>query len=111
MQAGFHVIGDAAMDAIVARAPRSRPTPSARHRVRALRHRLEHAEMLDLDQIAVLAHLGVVASVQPAFDAAWGGATGMYVDRLGPDRGAAAQPVTPPWPPPGSRSCSGPTRR
>jgi predicted amidohydrolase YtcJ len=30
--------------------------------------------------------------VQPAFDAAWGGPAGMYVDRLGPDRGVALNP-------------------
>ena len=36
-----------------------------------------------------LARLGVVASVQPAFDALWGGPDGMYAERLG-DRVARA---------------------
>jgi len=49
--------------------------------------------MVDPDQIAVLADLGVVASVQPAFDAAWGGPEGMYVDRLGPDRASHLNPL------------------
>jgi predicted amidohydrolase YtcJ len=93
VQAGFHVIGDAAMDAIV-QGLRHAADSVGPARVRAAGHRLEHAEMLDLDQIAVLAHLGVVASVQPAFDAAWGGPTGMYVDRLGPDRGPRLNPYS-----------------
>jgi predicted amidohydrolase YtcJ len=33
-----------------------------------------------------------VASVQPAFDAAWGGATGMYATRLGAARAATLNP-------------------
>jgi predicted amidohydrolase YtcJ len=36
--------------------------------------------------------LGMVASVQPAFDAAWGGAAGMYARRLGTDRALACNP-------------------
>ena len=93
MQAGFHVIGDAAMDAIV-HGLRIAADTVGLDRVRRARHRLEHAEMLDLDQIAALATLGVLASVQPAFDAAWGGSTGMYVDRLGPTRGPALNPFS-----------------
>lgn len=91
VQAGFHVIGDAAMDAVVA-GLRAASEAVGRERVQAAGHRLEHAEMLDAGQIAVLADLGIVASVQPAFDAAWGGPEGMYVDRLGPDRGARLNP-------------------
>jgi predicted amidohydrolase YtcJ len=91
VQAGFHVIGDAAMDAVVA-GLRAAADKAGVERVRALRHRLEHAEMLDADGIATLAHLGVIASVQPSFDAFWGGTEGMYVDRLGPDRGPGLNP-------------------
>jgi len=91
VQAGFHVIGDAAMDAIVA-GLRAAAADVGADAVRALRHRLEHAEMLDADQIAALADLGVVASVQPAFDSAWGGEHGMYVDRLGAARGPGLNP-------------------
>ena len=40
-----------------------------------------------------LVRLGVVASVQPAFDAEWGGTDGMYAARLGASAGADAQPV------------------
>ena len=38
--------------------------------------------MVDAEGIATLVRLGVVASVQPAFDAAWGGTDGMYAARL-----------------------------
>ncbi|CAB4849976.1 unannotated protein [freshwater metagenome] len=88
---GFHVIGDAAMDVVV-RALRAAEDSVGAQRMRALRHRLEHVEMIDAAQIAVLADLGVIASVQPAFDAAWGGTSGMYADRLGLDRGAELNP-------------------
>jgi predicted amidohydrolase YtcJ len=91
VQAGFHVIGDAAADAMVAglREAAARvgvPGPDRPP------HRVEHLEMLDPDQARELAALGVVASVQPLFDAYWGGPTGMYVERLGPERAAPMNP-------------------
>ena len=48
--------------------------------------------MVDAPEMATLAELGVVASVQPVFDAWWGGPSGMYVDRLGADRARAMNP-------------------
>ena len=36
--------------------------------------------------LAQMAELGVVASVQPVFDALWGGPGGMYEQRLGRER-------------------------
>ncbi len=59
----------------------------------AARHRLEHVEMPDPGHIATLARLGVHASVQPVFDALWGGADGMYTQRLGPQRALAMNPL------------------
>ncbi|NUP33788.1 MAG: amidohydrolase family protein, partial [Streptomycetaceae bacterium] len=38
------------------------------------------------------AELGLVASVQPGFDAAWGGPDGMYARRLGAERAATLNP-------------------
>jgi predicted amidohydrolase YtcJ len=55
-------------------------------RIRAARHRLEHVEMISDPDIATLAELGVLASVQPAFDAAWGKPGELYEQRLGSDR-------------------------
>jgi predicted amidohydrolase YtcJ len=56
------------------------------------RHRLEHLEMVSRDGIERLVRLGVGASVQPAFDAFWGGETGMYVERLGAERASTMNP-------------------
>lgn len=91
MQAGFHVIGDAAMatllegfDAAAAKVGRD-----ALHRIG---HRVEHAEMIPAGGIQRLLDFGLVASVQPAFDAAWGGPDGMYVERLGPERAQTMNP-------------------
>lgn len=89
--AGFHAIGDAAIGAVVAgfsAAVRVVGTDA----VRAGGHRIEHVELPDPQMIATMARLGITASVQPAFDAAWGGADGMYASRLGADRAAPMNP-------------------
>jgi predicted amidohydrolase YtcJ len=41
-----------------------------------------------------MVHHGVHASVQPAFDAAWGGPNGMYAARIGRARALAANPLS-----------------
>lgn len=82
LQAGFHVIGDAAVAEVVAGFLRAEQVVGERALV-AARHRLEHLEMVTGEQADVLARLGVVASVQPRFDAYWGGPDGMYAQRLG----------------------------
>jgi predicted amidohydrolase YtcJ len=91
VQAGFHVIGDAAVEAIVegfALAEAAVGLDALAER----RHRLEHLEMVDATQAAALARWGVVASVQPLFDAAWGGVDGMYAARLGAERALRMNP-------------------
>ncbi|MFM1964329.1 MAG: hypothetical protein RL134_54 [Actinomycetota bacterium] len=90
-QAGFHVIGDAATE-IIAAGIRRAASEVGVDAIRGARHRLEHLEMLTEAHMALLADLGVVASVQPAFDAAWGGPSGMYAQRLGPARAATLNP-------------------
>ncbi|MGW5351136.1 amidohydrolase [Streptomyces sp. NPDC004031] len=92
VQAGFHAIGDAAVDTVVA-GVRAAAADAGLDRVRALRHRVEHAELLSPDAIAAFAEFGLVASVQPAFDATWGGPDGMYAQRLGAERAAALNPL------------------
>ncbi len=91
LQAGFHVIGDAAV-AEVAEGFRLAEKTVGRRALAARYHRLEHVEMIDVEQARALAGWGVVASVQPQFDAEWGGAHGMYVDRLGAERAAKLNP-------------------
>jgi predicted amidohydrolase YtcJ len=49
--------------------------------------------MVTEEQGAQLASWGVVASMQPVFDALWGGTDGMYVQRLG-ERGASLNPFS-----------------
>lgn len=91
LQAGFHAIGDAAVSAVVDGVRRAAETVGLA-RVRAARHRVEHAEMLTPETIAAFAELGLTASVQPAFDAAWGGEDGMYARRLGAERARTLNP-------------------
>ncbi|MFI5670765.1 amidohydrolase [Streptomyces sp. NPDC051704] len=91
LQAGFHAIGDAALTAVV-EGVRAAAEKVGLARVRAARHRIEHAEMMTPATIAAFADLGLTASVQPAFDAAWGGEEGMYADRLGAERARTLNP-------------------
>lgn len=88
LQGGFHVIGDAA-SSMVTRALRRAADEVGAEAMRRSGHRLEHAEMLSDADIAALADYGVSASMQPMFDALWGGTDGMYEQRLGAERTAA----------------------
>jgi predicted amidohydrolase YtcJ len=89
--AGFHVIGDAAVTAAVTALGRVVDEFGA-PAVARCGHRLEHLEMVSAEQAAQLGSWGVVASMQPNFDALWGGEDGMYVQRLGVDRGTELNP-------------------
>jgi hypothetical protein len=83
LQAGFHVIGDAAVDQVLtafefATEQLGRPA--------GVGSRLEHVEMVsDPNRLAAS---GLIASMQPAFDATWGGSQDMYATRLGVERAA-----------------------
>ncbi len=92
VQSGFHVIGDAGLDLVLEGYVRAAELVGE-DVVRASRPRLEHAEMVDAAGVATMARLGIGASVQPTFDAYWGGREGMYAARLGPDRGVATNPL------------------
>ncbi len=83
LQSGFHVIGDAAVDQVLdayalVSAELVRPAGAGQ--------RLEHVEMVR--EPARLAASGLMASMQPMFDALWGGERGMYATRLGAQRAA-----------------------
>ncbi|MDP7724480.1 amidohydrolase [Mycobacterium sp. TY814] len=90
--AGFHVIGDAAVSAVVDAFERVVDDLGVAAVARC-GHRLEHLEMVDAEQAAKLGAWGVIASMQPNFDALWGGRDGMYAQRLGPDRGCRLNPL------------------
>jgi predicted amidohydrolase YtcJ len=81
MQAGFHAIGDAAVDQVLdavelVSTRLGRPIGAG--------HRIEHAEYVR--DPARLAASGLTASMQPCLGALWGGADGMYAQRLGAER-------------------------
>lgn len=87
LQAGFHCIGDHGV-AVAVEGLRRAAAELGAEAVRAARHRLEHLEMCSADDFATLADLGVYASMQPTFDAWWGGPDGLYEHRVG-DRSRA----------------------
>lgn len=90
--AGFHVIGDAAVGAVVDALDGVVERFGA-PAVARCGHRLEHLEMVSAEQAAKLGSWGIVGSMQPGFDALWGGADGMYARRLGPQRAAGLNPL------------------
>ncbi len=85
LQAGFHAIGDAAVDQVLdafeAAGTRLGKPVGAAH---GAGHRIEHVEFVH--DPARLATSGLTASMQPCFDALWGGPDGMYAARLGAER-------------------------
>jgi predicted amidohydrolase YtcJ len=91
ISAGFHVIGDAAVTTVVQALGRVVDEFGA-PAVARCGHRLEHLEMVTADQAAQLGAWGIIASMQPHFDALWGGPHGMYAQRLGADRAAGLNP-------------------
>jgi predicted amidohydrolase YtcJ len=85
LQAGFHVIGDRAVAEVLAGFRQAAQVVGTAAIVQG-RHRLEHLEMVEPDQMRLLGELGITASVQPSFDALWGGADSLYAQRLGVER-------------------------
>ena len=83
MQAGFHAIGDAAVDQVLDAVELAGERLG---RAAGPGHRIEHVEFLHDPHR--LAKSGLVASMQPCFDAEWGGPDGMYAQRLGIERAA-----------------------
>ncbi|MEV4465536.1 amidohydrolase family protein [Micromonospora echinofusca] len=92
VQGGFHAIGDAAI-ATVLEGFAGAAQRLGTDRVRAARHRIEHAEIMNKRLIAGFVEYGIVASMQPAFDRLWGGAGRMYESRLGLDRSLESNPM------------------
>ena len=85
LQAGFHVIGDAGLDAALDALDLA-AAEVGEQRVRAAGHRFEHVECADAAAISRLAHYSVTVSAQPVFDALWGGEDRLYQQRLGSRR-------------------------
>jgi predicted amidohydrolase YtcJ len=92
LQAGFHAIGDAAIETVLD----GFGIAAKQVGVDVLRegaHRIEHVELADKAMIARFVEYGLVASVQPVFDLLWGGPDRMYAQRLGVDRAMASNPI------------------
>lgn len=78
-QLAFHAIGPRAIDVVLDAYERALDRqPRFDHR-----HRIEHFELATDAQIRRARDLGVVISMQPAFEWYWGGPDGMYAARLG----------------------------
>lgn len=94
LQVGVHAIGDRAIEQVLAVWERVYHALDSRERrhFRARRHRIEHFEVVTTSQVERAAMLGLAASVQPAFDATWGGPGGLYEQRLGRERAASMNP-------------------
>lgn len=90
VQGGFHAIGDGAMDIAIEGLHKAAAQVGI-EKLRAAKHRLEHAEMPTASAIKQLSHFAVTASVQPVFDALWG-KDDLYAARLGADRARAMNP-------------------
>ena len=87
LQAGFHCIGDRAVAEVVD-GFRTAAAVLGTSALVAARHRLEHVEMASKEDMVTLGEFGVTASMQPMFDALWGGPGSVYAQRLGEDRAA-----------------------
>jgi len=85
LQVGVHAIGDAAIEQAITTWERV-AAKVGEAPVMQLGHRIEHFECASDDHIGRAKRLGLRASVQPAFDAFWGGDKGLYADRIGWER-------------------------
>jgi hypothetical protein len=89
---GVHAIGGRAIEQALS----AIEAAAARHgddAVRQARHRVEHVELPTRDQVRRMARLGIIASVQPAFDAVWGGDAGLYAERFGVATACRSNPL------------------
>ena len=110
VQGGFHAIGDAAIATVLEGFALAAKAVGV-DRLREGRHRIEHVELIDKAMIARMVEFGVIASVQPVFDALWGGPDRMYAQRLGVGAGAGQRTRSGRCTRPGWRWRSGRIRR
>ena len=89
MQVCVHAIGDRALEQVIAIYERVAP----HYDLAALRPRIDHFILATDDMARRAAALGCGSAMQPAFDARWGGASGGYAVRLGPERALQTNPV------------------
>jgi len=82
LQLAFHALGERAIEQVLNSYEKAiKLYPRMDHR-----HRIEHFELPSREQINKAVGLGIVLSLQPAFEHLWGGPGGMYEERLGSER-------------------------
>ena len=82
LQVALHAIGDRAVSQVLD----AYGVAAYEHPRDDCRHRVEHAELVSDRDLARAAELGVIFSVQPAFEWFWGGPGKLYESRLGERR-------------------------
>jgi predicted amidohydrolase YtcJ len=80
---GVHAIGDEAIEQAIAA---WEIVAAKRGSLEGLRPSIDHFEIARPDHITRAADVGLLLSMQPAFDYLWGGEGGMYEERLGAER-------------------------
>jgi len=88
IQLAIHAIGDRAIGLVL-----DCLEQAGEKEGNALRHRMEHCEMLSRDQIERMRNAHVIASMQPNFTGEWGLPGGMYEGRFGRDRIETMNPL------------------
>lgn len=79
IQLAVHAIGERAIDQVIS----AHQHAFERTGKRELRHRLEHAELISPKSMEKVQQLGLILSMQPAYEHYWGGPGKMYEKRLG----------------------------
>lgn len=75
----MHAVGDRALEYLL----KAHEYASLKYPLSRLRHRVEHAELASDSQIDRAAKLGLIFSMQPAYEYMYGGPGKMYESRLG----------------------------
>jgi len=88
IQLAFHALGERAIGQVLDAYSKA----FERYPDIELRHRIEHFELPTQKHIEQASQMGILISVQPAFDYYWGGDNSMYVKRLGAKRAKRTNP-------------------
>lgn len=82
LQITMHAIGDRAIEQLLSAYKHA----FDKFPVKNHRHRIEHFELPKKEHIKMAKELGLILSMQPAFEYHWGGPDNLYGMRLGPER-------------------------
>jgi len=89
IQVAFHALGERAIEQVLNAYQKAYDLFPDKQ----LRHRIEHFELPLQKHIDKASKMGVIISVQPAFDYHWGGESSLYYERLGQQRALRAIPL------------------